>query len=192
MENVGDDRDERDGLLFDVQRSIRYHDRRTVHFERLERVNSLFTILLAGIVLMDVLGPSPSSSEHAGTGWNLAGLWPKVLALGGAIFGAVDLVVGFARVADQHRHLKRKFCQLEQEFPDLTTKDILRRRLAIEVDEPPVYRALDTLCYNELCVARGQPAPFQIDWIAKRTANWFRWPDLAVSVVDRKEKSSIH
>lgn len=33
---------------------------------------------------------------------------------------------------------------------------LTNRRLAIEADEPPILRMLDTLCHNELLCAMGQ------------------------------------
>jgi hypothetical protein len=49
--NIEDMTDAQYGLLFDVRRSIRYHDRRRAFFETLHRITSALTILLVGWVL---------------------------------------------------------------------------------------------------------------------------------------------
>ena len=41
-------------LLFGIQQSVRYHDRRVAHFELLHQITSLATVLLAGIVVVDL------------------------------------------------------------------------------------------------------------------------------------------
>ncbi len=131
------------GDLFGIRKSVRYHDRRAAFFERLHRLTDLCTILLAGVVIMELLG-------------NESPLVVKVFAGIGALMAAVDLVVGFAKSADLHRHLKRRFILLEQKCGPAFSADTLRQeRLAIEGDEPPVYRALDCLCVRELAVAEG-------------------------------------
>lgn len=162
------------GTLFDVRRSVRYHDRRLAHYERLHRLTSLVTILLAGVVLMEVTG---AKSDFA--------LGLKFLSAAGAILGACDLVIGFARHADLHRDLKRRFVGLEvQLLRGMSALDAECIRREIEADEPPIYAALDMLSYHELCAASGKttgyalPTPFQ-----RLTANWFRWPDIGYSVV---------
>jgi hypothetical protein len=157
-------------LAFDIRRSVRYHDRRRVHFERLHRLTNVTTILLAGVVLMELGGEGSPT-------------WVRVLAAAGALIGAVDLVVGFSRRADTHHNFKRRFIALEQEL-DAATPDlekIRQQRLAIEAEEPPIYRALDLLCHNELCAAMGydrrkQPEAFSsLPWYQRWTANWIHW-----------------
>ena len=57
--------------------------------------------------------------------------------------------------------LYRRFMELAAEMaavvsPDESTYNIWeQKRLYIEIDEPPVYRALDISCHNEVIQARG-------------------------------------
>jgi hypothetical protein len=180
----------REALRFDIQRSIRYHDRRSSFFRVLARVNSLVTILLAGIVLMDVLGPAAADSHSAAiqiASERVYAWWPKALAVVGALFSALDIVVEFGRSADTHRHLKRQFCLLEQDLDDRNSKEIRHRRLAIEAEEPPVYRALDALCYNEMCVAIGKGDQRRnLNRFIRLTAHLYRWPDIAERATQQK------
>jgi hypothetical protein len=158
-------------LIFDLMRSVRYHDRRRAHFERLHRATNVVTILLAGIVLMELSGGGSP-------------LWVRVLAVVGALLGATDLVIGFSKSADAHHNFKRRFSELESEANAGGSLDaVVRQRLAIEAEEPPIFRALDLLCYNEICAAVGHhrtdtPCVFaEVPWYMRWTANWLRWPN---------------
>jgi hypothetical protein len=160
-------------LLFDARRSARYHDRRRAHFERLHRVTNVTTILLAGVVLMEIGGAGSP-------------LWVRILAVAGALLGAMDLVVGFSRRVATHLNFKRRFIELEQELIAGSAVDaVTQKRLNIEAEEPPIYRALDLLCRNELCLALGLDhlgAFVDIPWYMRWTANWIHWTDAASAV----------
>jgi hypothetical protein len=174
MTDEPDEIAERDELLFNVRRSVRYHDRRTAFFEFLHRLTNFLTILLAGAVLSELLG-SPSR--------------PILQALAGivALLSAADLVIGFARGADTHRSLKRRFIQLENLLhTGETTKKLQQERLSIEAEETPIYRVLDVLCHNELCTAMGKDARhiYKVPRLKRWTANWLRWPNFAPTALE--------
>jgi hypothetical protein len=166
--------------LFGIQRSIRYHDRRVGHFDRLHKLTNICTILISGVVILELTGAK--SPE-----------WIKWFAAGAALLGAFDLVVGYSHRANQHRELKRRFCGLERRMvqaktePDL--ESIVMERSEIEAEEPPVLRALDGLCHNEMCAAKGwsKQKPEEcvhfrkIPWYSQLTAHWFRWPNIGES-----------
>jgi hypothetical protein len=167
-----DDVAERGELLFNVRRSVRYHDRRTAFFEFLHRLTNFLTILLAGAVLSEILG-SPSR--------------PILQALAGlvALLSAADLVIGFARGADMHRSLKRRFIQLENSLhTDETTRKLQQERLSIEAEEPPIYRVLDVLCHNELCTATGKDGKYKVPRLKRWTANLLHWSDFAPTALE--------
>ena len=42
---------EAEALLFGIQRSVRYHDRRLAYFEALHRTTSVATIVMSGVVI---------------------------------------------------------------------------------------------------------------------------------------------
>lgn len=153
--------------LFGIRRSVRYHDRRTTHFERLHRLTNLLTIMLAGVVLTELLGVNSP-------------LAIKIASAVGAVLGAADLLVGFSRRADLHRDFKRRYVRLEQKAVRGVDVGALQdERLDIESEEPPVYRALDLLCHNELCAAYGAPPEqfAQVPWYMRLTASWLHWPN---------------
>jgi hypothetical protein len=165
-------------LLFGIRRSVRYHDRRVAHFELLHRATSFTTVLLAGIVIVDLLAKPDLFAI-------------KAFAAFAAILGAVDLIVGFSRRAGEHRDFKQRFIALEQRMIRRDASDsvdgIRLDRLTIEAEEPPVFRALDGLCHNELLVAQGysrddpdEARHFKRIPTHKRlTAHLLKWPDLA-------------
>lgn len=175
-ETSSDGQTERHGVLFGVRRSSRYHERRMAHFERLHRATNAVTILLAGVVLLEVAGsivPTPI----------------RVLAVLGALLSTLDLVIGFAKSADRHRDLKRRFVLLEREIVlGRPTTDCVAMRLEIESDEPAKYFALDILVHNELCLSLGphyRDSVRDIGWWAGSTAQWWRWERIPLLIASR-------
>lgn len=162
-------------LLFGVRRSIRYHDRRRAFFERLHRLTGALTVLMAGSVLYD-LGRSGETAN-----------WLMALAMLAAVLASLDMVVGYAARAGQHRDLKARFVDLEMSMlkGGASAEDWLPHQLArlgIERDEPPIYRALDLLCHNELARAEGcQPVDLaKVPAWQRWSRHLFHWPDLSV------------
>lgn len=176
--NLKDLDDAQYALLFDVRRSVRYHDRRRGFFDRLHRLTNVLTILMAGSVLYD-LG---KTGETAG--------WLVALSALAALLAALDMVVGYSAWATRHHDLKNRFCALEI---DLLSGDLAPgtwqayavRRLQIERDEPPVYRALDLLCHNEMLIAEGitpKAKPDEFSTLSRWqrwTSQFWHWADVA-------------
>lgn len=165
------------GLLFDIRRSIRYHDRRRTFFEQLHRLTSLLTILMAGSVLFD-LGKEGQTAT-----------WLTTISTIAAVIAAVDMVIGFSKRSNQHSDLREKFATLEIEMvtgsdDELTWQDYVKRRLLIEKDEPAIYRVLDGLCRNELLIAEGYTRKdhgqyfFKCNVVHRLTAQFFRWDNV--------------
>lgn len=181
------------GLLFDVQRSIRYHNRRCGFFEFMHRVTSVLTILMAGSVLFDIGKTGVNGGEVSTASWLIA------ISIFAAILAAMDMVIGYAKYADLHRNLKNRFIRLEQKIllsadlsDDSDLQNLIVKRLEIERAEPPIYRALDTLCYNELLavyngilVSMGKDeCKYEYKPIRTReklTCHVYTWPDIASS-----------
>lgn len=166
------------GLLFDVRRSIRYHDRRFAFFERLHQITAGLTILLAGSVLFDVAKAGETAP------------WMIALSVVAALLSVWDMVVGYSSKAGLHRDLKLRFSNLEisiLEGDDSATTWQAHKveRLKIEQNEPPVFRGLDTLCHNELLRAEGvcktkNPGQYKEIGRWKRvTRHFFHWADIA-------------
>jgi hypothetical protein len=174
---------ELEDLLFDVRRSARYHDCRVAHFQMLQRMTNVSTILLSGVVIMDLFGAEIIRPI-------------KIVAALTAVFGAFDLVIGFGKCADVHRDLKRRFLALERKSLGLTGESPQRgtlERLEIEAEEPPAYRALDTMCHNQMLLSQRLPDQElaanlrSLPWYVELTANWFKWNNIA-AVVDQKRR----
>jgi hypothetical protein len=164
------------GLLFSIRRSLRYHDRRRAFFERLHQVTSGLTILLAGSVLFELARPGETAS------------WMVFLAVIAALLSAWDIVVGYASKASLHRDLKQRFGLIGISILSGTDDDAIWQqheidRLRIEQDEPPIFRALDTLCHNEVLAADGFKRDdsehfARINGWQRATRHLFHWPDL--------------
>ncbi len=128
-------------LDFAVEKSLRYHQRRRAHYDRLHK-----TVML-GVLLA---GSSAIAQFHA----TIAGLFVVALS-------ALDLTFGFSAKARDHEFLYRRFNELAQKLrSELEPSDAHRiewdnERLRIEADEPPIYWALEADCYNEVLYSRG-------------------------------------
>ena len=138
-------------LLFGVRRSVRYHVRRRMFFDRLNLFASAVSVVFGSAAMAALLG-------ELGRGW--------VAAAAGVVtvVSAVNLVVGAARMARLHADLARRFIELDKRIVTLGAAaaeqmpEWQAARLTIEAEEPPVLRVLDTLCHNELMRAMGYPA----------------------------------
>ncbi|WP_367345713.1 hypothetical protein [Stenotrophomonas bentonitica] len=160
-------------LLWSVQRSQRYHARRSSFFSRWNKATAF-----AGIV--------GGSAVFASLGKALPGEVATLAAAGVVLISGADLVIGAADMARKHNDLKRRFCELEAEVVGVaepTVSDLNKwksLRVTIESDEPPTHVALDVLCENELIRstyeadrAKGYLHPVPI-W-KRATAHFFTW-----------------
>ena len=137
-------------LCMGVRRSIRYHDHLERTYDMLHSWGRFLTLFFSGssCVLF--------SKSHPELGSYCTLLTEAI--------SAAELALGWSKKARLHNDLKRRFCALEIDLcPLLDTKpntDIISalecKRLGIEADEPPVKRAMNILCHNELCVADGR------------------------------------
>jgi hypothetical protein len=160
--NIENMTDAQYGLLFDVRRSIRYHDRRRAFFEMLYRAAAVLVILLSGLAL-------------AGG----AASWIICFSLIAALLAACNM-------ANLHTMLRARFCDLEVALRKAREPDAFHdcqlHRLAIERDEPTIYRALDLYCYRELCAADGRPLPEAFPSLRgfhQLTSQLYPWPNIA-------------
>jgi len=183
--------DEQYGLLFDVRRSVRYHDRRRAFYEQCHHITSLLTILMASSVLFD-LG---KTGEIA--------CWLKIISVLAALLASLDMVIGYSKRAATHGSLRERFAILEINMIDGSVDDAMwlqhqRERLTIEKDEPPIYKVLDLLCRNELLEAEGynrKDAPelfFSATPLQQFSSQLFRWENANTTpgkLCDGKDKS---
>jgi hypothetical protein len=135
-------------FLFGVRRSVRYHNCRRVHYDRLSNLSSILSILAGSASFALLLA-------------NAGKLMPLVASVVVTVSSALNLVVGPARRARDHSDLAKRFVTLEKEIVGVSipTEEHLRQwmqqRLEIEKDEPPVLKVLDSVCHNDQLRALG-------------------------------------
>ncbi len=156
-----------DDLFFGVQRSVRYHSRRTWFFDFWHRVTNGIGVIFGSAVIVTLL-------NEMGVNYTTAA------AALVSVFFALDLVIETTARARLHDSLCRRFITLERQMVSEAkpiTPPILAQhtdaRLEIELDEPPVCQVLDILCRNELMIATGgykrkdlAPVRFYDRWFA--------------------------
>jgi hypothetical protein len=165
-------------LMFEVGRSIRYHDRRIDFFEHLHTCTAGITVLLAGAVIVQ----TTIDNYQAPT-------WMVCLSVVAALLSVSDILIGFSKKADVHKNLKHQYCELLACVEEATTESALakcnRKLRKIEAIETPVYHALNDLCYNEQMVALGYPPGHKnyvdVPFLVRLTANVFPYRNRAAS-----------
>ena len=158
-----------DAMFFGVKRTVRYHLHRRRFFKFWKAVTDFLVIASGGTVI------SLASAQDKKT-------W-IVVAAGAvtALFGTLDLVIGFSDKSRDHRDLLEKFSKLEAEMTkDAVAKERLveftNKRLELEVDEPPIKRVLNMFSHNELVIAMDCPQEHLAD------IKW--WQSLAKQFID--------
>lgn len=160
--------DEIGSLLFDVRRSIRYHQRRRNFFETLDKTINFFSVIFGSATVYGVF-----QNGH-----------PNVIAFTSvtvSVFSGLSLVFGLSDRAHLHLNLARDFIRLQQKLaknPSPTQEDIASfkvERLSIEADEPATLRVLDSICYNEQVISDGHDdsETVTINWCQRVVADFF-------------------
>ena len=161
-------------LLFAVQRSVRYHDRRRRFYE-------IWNSITIGTATVG--GSSAVTAFLSQPNW----AWvPAIFAGTVAVAGAIDLTVGTARCAGRHGDLARQFIALEMKFAhgrnleDNEHEELVRERLHIEASEPTVLRLLDVMCHYDVLLSLGDKSRHpSIPWLRRKFANWISQADYA-------------
>lgn len=170
-----DANEEKRKILWSIQRSQRYHARRSAFFSRWNKATAF-----AGIV--------GGSAVFASLGKALPDQVANLAAAAVVLISGADLVIGAAEMARKHNDLRRRFCELEAEIvrvecPTATNINNWKSaRVAIESDEPPTHVALDILCENEMIRARydAERAKQHLHALPiwkRATAHFFVWED---------------
>lgn len=137
--------EEREDLRFGVEKSIRYHSRMAGRYRAIHRFLMFLTIVSGSAAFADA-----ASISH---------IW----GLSAAVIAAFSLVYAPGDTAARHRNLRNRFSDLEISIEvehDADLSLLKERRLRIEQDEPPVFWALESDCYNEVCLAWGRDKGF--------------------------------
>lgn len=132
-------------LRFALDKSIRYHQRRRAHYDRIHRFLMFLIIVSGSVSFASVTAPIVSPA------------WFAAIA---AVVAASDLVWNFSHRARDHEMLVRDFTELavalnEAEVTQAAIAACVRRRMGIEAREPPTFWAVEADCYNEVVRARG-------------------------------------
>jgi hypothetical protein len=155
-------------LSFGVQLSARYHARRQAFYGRWRSFTAACSAVLGAVAGGNAL----ANGDHSIT---------AKLSLGVAALGAIDLVVGTAKMENLHRSLRQKYLALQSDIDGTaspTNKDIgrwMKRRLKIEESEPPVFHILVYQTRNELCRAIGEPANLRFRFFQRLTSQFLHW-----------------
>lgn len=152
-------------LLFDVRRSVRYHNRRRQFFDRVGKITDALSAIGGSGTIISVVSKSSIASI--------------ILATITAIFSAINLVFDTKGNSRLHHDLARQFISIEKNLinPLVTPEQIDKAeldRLDIETGEPPALRVLDLICYNELSKAMGidENESYKIRYIQALFANF--------------------
>lgn len=165
------------GLTWNVERSVRYHLRREGFFGVLHRWTAFLSVLTSSAAAAAIFAKEPDIA-----------LWFAFLV---SLISGADLVLGFAKMEGQHADLRRRFIDVLSQLQEMPTEEAWRKlsqkRLEIEKDEPPVFRALDLAVHNELMRSRGHKPTEEkykehfhsLSWLQRFTMHLSKWESLA-------------
>lgn len=157
---------ERYGLHFDIQRSIRYHQRRRAWFDGWHKLTVGAAAVFGSATFYSVL------QQYSELAMLLAGLV--------TLLSVADFVIGNGTMARLHHDLARDFIRLDVRLrlADNADRGLLRElweeRLAIEAREPPTKVILNRICYNEQLRAEGRDGEehyIQLGWLQRAVAH---------------------
>lgn len=158
-------------LLFDIGRSVRYHNRRRAFFDRIDRLANMLSVIFGSTAVYGVL-----AQDHQALALTAAALV--------TVLSAINLVVGSSQKARAHADFARRFIELEKRMigvpaDSVELSEIWRDRLSIEADEPPVLNILNVICHNEQMRSMGYPG--------KKMASLRWWQRAFAQIIDLRE-----
>ncbi len=130
-------------LTFTMKKSIRYHDYRRGFYRA-----AVSWIHFLGIVM----GSAAIATLTEETVWKV--IFPAVFT----VVSAVGLVVRVGEKQALHTDLYKRWVRLEQKYlkDEMTVDQLEIESLEIELDEPPLYKALNRHCHNEVLFQEDQ------------------------------------
>ncbi len=155
-------------LQFDVQRSIRYHERRRAFFSMSNKLSEASAILFGSAAVVSLLKE-----------WEVAVIVASIIV---TVLATLNLVFGTVAMSYKHADLGKRFIDLHRKMlTSQATEDqylrLVDERLTIERDEPPIKRAVDLMCYNEMLYAGGYDESNRVDvpLFKQLTGHFFNW-----------------
>ncbi len=161
--------DEFEDYLFHVRRSIRYHNRRRLFFDRVSKCSDALTAIFGSATIITLVS-------------TLNNIYANICAAFTAVLSSINLVFSTKEQARLHHDLARDFIHLEKTMikmeENLSTEKLIEAQikiLDIEAEEPPILRVLDVICHNELCKAMGygKSETCEVKWWQAIFANLF-------------------
>lgn len=144
-------------FLFGLRLSAKYHSRRRDFLDALHSW-SLFVALVSGPATVVLFSPIGDGLP----------MWVKLLpAMVVTVVSAADQAFAFMRKAWLHNNLSSEYVLLERDLlqsgnPTSETQlnGFKKTRIGIESREPPMMRALEDMCHNEMVIAQGLEGEF--------------------------------
>src|SRR5260370_1025811 len=129
--DIGEECGGPDDLLFDVRRSIRYHNRRRRFFDKMSKWSSFLKVVGGSATITTVLAK-----------YGTAAITTSAFIV--ALLSGVDLIFQTSQMARIHGDLATRFNMLEREltlaeagkFTKRMLAEFCAKRLEIEADEP--------------------------------------------------------
>lgn len=140
-----EDLDRHWGLLWNARLGIRYHMHLHAAYSRMGKFITAFTLLMSTAAFTAVYQSEGVPPELA-----------KWLVCIAALLQTIELVVDTKGKAILHSTLRQKYLHFElsllgrQYILESEEKEFNQERVSIEVEEPPINRALIDFCHNEL------------------------------------------
>ena len=162
-----------EGLNFDIEKSMRYHQRRRSFYDKIHK-GFMFIVVLLGSASFS--GPVETLSLGS---LSSAEIFAAIIT----VLATCVLVWNPSHKARDHEMLFRQFGELAIGIrtatkPDRTSYDAwLKERMNIETNEPPIYWALEADCDNEVRRAWGEGRDkklVDIGWLSRLTMNLHR------------------
>ena len=151
-----------DGLDYAVEKSMRYHQRRRGFYDSFHKAVMFLIVVLGSAAFAEVIVEAP------------------YLAAAAAVLAAIHLVWGLSNRARDHEILFRRFSDLaikirSEEATSESYASWKKERISIETDEPPIFKALEADCDNEVRHAWGRDKKLvHVGLWSRLTMNWRR------------------
>lgn len=153
------------GLLWNTQLGVRYHMHMQSFYARFGKFVTAFSLVMSSAAFATIYQDNIDVA--------------KWLACAVALMQTLELVIDSKSKATLHASLRQKYLQLEL---DLSGRDFIyeheekalkAKRIAIEVEEPPVVQALIKSTENELSKVYGMNEAVKLTYGQKAIALWF-------------------
>jgi hypothetical protein len=154
-------------LLWNTQLGVRYHMHMQSFYARFGKFVTAFSLVMSSAAFATIY-----QSDNGIAKW---------LACAVALAQILELVIDSKAKTTLHASLRQKYLQLELELSgrdfiyDYEEKSLKAKRIAIEVEEPPLIQALGDRCHNELSKVYdlGEDKMVKMPWYQSLKANFY-------------------